>query len=402
MKYLRYLPFLFLATLFTFTSCEKDGFESEVIEKEEVTPKEIESNRLLSSERTVSTSNGLQLDCITISFPFDLAYDNGNTITINDETDLINALEDTTNCCLVDFVYPLEVTDGDGQVTTVNNPEELGELFASCIPGGGWTENDFPAFLINQENSCYEFSYPIDLRDPDGQTFTANNETEFIDLLADNPVLFFVFPVDLIDEDGATISPADIEELFEALALCEEVHNPCDSVFFGDQIACYTFEFPVSFLRADSSVVTANDANDLNSLFLGGEIVDFVYPLNLIDVDGNTVTANDGAELSELLDACYDGGIVGSDEAFLILLFLSNIEGPGTGCYDINFPLNANLSNGTVREYASLAELLEPIRPGEASPVSVVYPVSITLNSDGTVVTLENDDDVNELLGVCQ
>jgi len=74
--------------------------------------------------------------------------------------------------------------------------EELAELFAECLPDGGWEEGDFPAYLINFETSCYTLQYPIDLQDVNGDVITAENEAEFTGAISEE--IYFLTNMSLV------------------------------------------------------------------------------------------------------------------------------------------------------------------------------------------------------------
>ncbi|MEM9920133.1 MAG: hypothetical protein AAF990_18700 [Bacteroidota bacterium] len=402
MRYLKYLPLLLMAALFTFTSCEKESMDDQKVVTSPITPKETTTSKLVSNLRTTQTEEGLLLGCITIAYPFELALENGSSISINTEEDFTNIVLDTTFCCIIDFVYPLQIELEDGTTATANDGEELGELFAACIPDTGWTTEDFPAFLINLDNSCYILDYPINLRHPDGTIFTANDEAEFIDLLATHELLFFEFPITLIDsENDTTFIANNVDDIFELFATCETISHPCDSVIFGSgSLACYTIVFPVDLILLDSTVVTAADENEFNNLLFNGNVAGFAYPLSLIDEDGSVLVANDDNELFLLFNQC-DGIVVGGDDPAVQLLFLfSNHPNSPNGCYEINYPITvADIDGNSIvlNDAAAYEEALETI-----FLVSVEYPVSITLNDGGGVVDINSFDDLHVVISNCE
>ncbi len=171
-----FLLLFFMA--FVLTNCEKENIDIiDIVEDPIIVDTTIISNTLLFRTSPGTTNDGLDLDCITILYPFELETLDGSYVTINDEDDFFNSLQDSLSAAgIIDFVYPLNVLDDNGDLTQVNNGEEFAEMFAECIPDGGWTADAFPAYLISDDNSCYTFEYPLSLETLDGTLVQANDE----------------------------------------------------------------------------------------------------------------------------------------------------------------------------------------------------------------------------------
>jgi len=165
------------------TSCGTENIEdSNVIPGDTPEPTETEVNPILARSGG-GANGGLDFDCFEINYPFSFLKADNSELEITSEEDLTDAFSNT-ELEIVDFVYPLEVTLENGDVTNVEDGEGLAELFAACVPGGGWDENDFPAYQISDDNSCFTLVYPLDLKDFDGEIITVENEDEFDSALA--------------------------------------------------------------------------------------------------------------------------------------------------------------------------------------------------------------------------
>lgn len=365
------------------TSCESDVIDE--ITTEEETETRVENNIL---NRTTSTAEGLDLECLSIDYPFQFVTINENIIDINSEDDLENAFFDSLDY-VIDFVYPLNVTLADGEAVIVNSIDELGEIFAECIPDEGWSDDDFPAFLIDLENSCYTQVYPLDLVDIQGETLTIANQAAFIDALAENDILFFQFPLSLLDEEGNTVQAENTEELFTLLASCEGIDGPCDSIYFGNQFDCYELIFPLDLVLVDGTTVTVENIDDYTNTILNGNVQGFGYPLSLLDPETEEVTVveNDD-DLIDALLAC--GNVIQPD--FAILSLLSGSE----YCFSISFPLNVS-QDGVTTEIADEAALIDAAFTGGV----LEFPVTVTTNSDGVEHVLESYEDILALLEQC-
>ncbi|WP_299226200.1 hypothetical protein [uncultured Psychroserpens sp.] len=73
-------------------------------------------------------------DCFTFNFPLTIITDNNETITVNSQEELDNALY---NAYYFDFVYPFEVTLEEGEVVTVGSVEDLEDLLDECFDDYG-------------------------------------------------------------------------------------------------------------------------------------------------------------------------------------------------------------------------------------------------------------------------
>jgi hypothetical protein len=141
---------IYILFVFSISSCYKGNLI--IDETEKPTPTETSSNPLV--ERGGVSENGFDIGCVTVLFPFHLSV-NGEEINIENEDDIYTILEDSSDfTAYIDFVYPINFNGKDG-IKKVSNGEELGNLFANCIPELGW-EQGFPAFLLSKENSCFE------------------------------------------------------------------------------------------------------------------------------------------------------------------------------------------------------------------------------------------------------
>ena len=213
MKFLKQLPLLALLAILAFTSCQKEDTLITEVDVPTVEPTETQVNGLLA--RAAHSSDGLDIGCVSIDYPFSMILEDSSIIEITSEDDLVTAFEDEANPPL-DFVYPLTVTDEDGNSSTVIDAEALADIFADCIPDTGWDDDFgdwfFPAWEINYENSCYQLVYPVTLLDMDSSAVVANDEDELIAFLADGDIYSFAFPIDLEDEDGNVVTATDADD----------------------------------------------------------------------------------------------------------------------------------------------------------------------------------------------
>ena len=400
MKILKSLFLLTFLAMITFSSCTKENKGETTETDPEVEVTETTSNALVGEVTGRSEGEGLDLGCFAIETPFQLSV-NGENVTIESEEDLeavIIDLEEDPEIN-IDFVYPLNITYTDGEAGIVNNGEELGEAFASCIPDAGWGENNFPAFLINDQNSCYQLVYPVNLNDFDGNTYSAESEDDFITLVSENQTLSFTFPINLINEEGEEVSADNTDNLFGLLADCNTGVYQGDSTDIGSDfgigsIACFEVVFPATALVIDiNGNVTEQDVADenaLSSLFLEGNFIGFGFPLTLVDDEGVQITVNNEEELNAALQLCgFD--IEGPEGDEIALIFFIINENPDFDCYQINYPVT--LDNDV--EVNNVESALEQLSMG----AGIAFPITVT--QDGETVTIADLEALKALVFGC-
>lgn len=170
-----------------------------------------------------------------------------------------------------------------------------------------------------------------------------------------------------------------------------------------DSTLCYEITFPLSFELEDGSTVTANTEDDLEDLFEDGglNIVDFVYPVNLVNPEtGETEVANNEEELIALFILCFDGEEWEPEDGEIYCDSL-DFEFGQLGCYDLGFPLNFVLEDGSTVT-ANTEDDLADIFTGENPPVDFAYPITLINQEDGTTHLVNNPDEVEELLEECE
>ncbi len=399
-KKLSQLTLVFLMGVFLLSSCSKENID---------VPKTVDNidpivtnivNGLVNRSDGDSDGEGLEMDCITLGYPFGMVDSEGNEHQVNDFDEFISLLENSDSTVyIMDFIYPLTVETEDGLVE-VADAVELGELFLECTPEGGWDEDQFPAYLIDESNSCYSFEYPISVSRHDGSIETANTEVELVEILAQD-IAFFVFPFNLIDEDAQVFTVNDVDQLFSLLTSCSGLD--IDSTDWDwdegfEYIGCYQIDFPFNVELADGSVVVVNSHQELCDLMLQGEIAGYAFPMTLIDDDGTTIVVNNEDELNEALEDC--GIIVNLGDQDLYLL----IEGTpafGGNCYDIVFPISGTFINKNGDTASVVFENYEAILTFNYEVQSLDYPITVTMLDDGATVELDSVEDLFILLDGC-
>ncbi len=136
-------------------------------------------------------------ECFSFVFPIDVLSDDNTTYTVASQEELDLLIEDQD---INSFLYPLQLLDEDNVTIDVTSEEELIQLTEDCDE----EEEEFNEFIENLQE-CYTLVYPVDLKAISNETFTANDQDEFDQLLEDEEIKSFVFPIQLLDEDNVTI-----------------------------------------------------------------------------------------------------------------------------------------------------------------------------------------------------
>lgn len=402
--------FLFVCTLFLLTACNKENID-EVVPTEPPTfePDTIIVNNLVNALQANSTE-GLDLDCVTIEFPFELVTESDNNITINSSTDFENALNENAPNRVVSFMFPLSVIN-DGNAFQVSNNEVLGVAFGSCLPSSGWdvaSDNGdiVPAYLF-ENSSCNEMVYPTELEDANGNFYTANNEEELINLMATTESLFFSLPMDVIDQDGSAMSANVTDDFYNAMYACEEIAPLAliNGIQSNELDSCFTLDFPFDVLLTDSSIVTVNDENELIDLEMAGTIEVIVFPFNVTKYDGTTVTINEPQDLAPLIVECEIGITTEPSDPCNTpahaLLFFNQGQGPTSCGFLIDLPMQVE-AEGTVYDIDNQQDYFDVYNMywNQLDKIDVIYPITVTL-TDGTILTFDKDQDVCDFIGQC-
>lgn len=392
--------------LFAFISCNKDNIDNTIKEDDPRDPIVSVTNSLLA--RSLNSEEGLEMACFSVLYPFTLVDVNNENYTIANEDDWNEILQDSGLVFIVDFVYPITIADENGIQTSIQNVDQLTEAFSACLPTGGWTESDFPAYNINEANSCYTMNFPISLKKADGSIVVANDEEEFNELMASD-LYFFVFPFNLKDENNVTLVVNSTDELFNLLISCGGVVVDTTVIDWQtgfDYIGCYQIVFPLNIQLDNGTTVAVLTHHELCDIMLTGHFAGYAFPLSLITPDGQSITVNNEDELQAALNDCVEVMEV-TNSAFILYAGTvadSTVSGGNVACYSINYPITITaMGNGAIQTITvnNDAELMNLIFSGQYISVDVNYPVSVTLTEDNTVVIINSNEELLNLLLNC-
>jgi len=307
--FLRSFLLLFSAMLF-FTACNEDNIDT--IDVDEVTyePDESYKNSLVTG-LTAGKGSYANLGCVEIDYPFSLTVAGEGTTLVQNNTELQTALSNNSGEAALDFEYPLQGRNHNGEGTSFSDSKSLGTSYVSCAPGTGWTEAEsngsiIPAFLMT--DYCLELSYPVNLEDGNGNAYIAEDVLDIIAYRLQNDALYYSLPLQ-VKEEGRSVSINDMDEMFDLFASCEDSkYNPLplanDSVHVGP-FDCFTFAFPLDVrILVPDTVATLNSEDDLIQLYLSGVEYEAIYPFDVVNQSGMTVTINEPNDFVGVLVDC--------------------------------------------------------------------------------------------------
>ena len=151
MKNLKLSIFSILMVLFVFTSCTNDDsivdLPQNMQESETITTVMDLMSQLYDQNGNLNSDNDFEL-CFDFVYPLELMFNNGTTVTVNSEEELIDVMMNSTEeLYIVGIVFPFDVevyneTTDAIEIVTINNEEEFAALLESCDFGDGDGDGD--------------------------------------------------------------------------------------------------------------------------------------------------------------------------------------------------------------------------------------------------------------------
>lgn len=340
---MRLSSIVYIWLCFTILSCAVDDFDNESTTPVTFEPKVVHINDVLTRTLSMSTGDGVLLECITITFPFQLKNTQNKLFDIQNQSQFDQITSDSSNQ-IIDFVFPLQVITSFETSVTVNNLFELAELAFACFPDHNFDGSElFSAYLINTENSCLTLKYPITVQDLAGKTYTIADEKTLVNATASED-LYFVFPLNLLDLNSQMLTANDQNELVNHLLSCGGyVVTDTTSTFSMEYYSCLKYVFPLKiYTSIDPNPKEIANVSVLEEYVFQGKFLDFHYPFDFITPNNTQITVNNQNELNEANEV-YCGQIFnGSFIIFIINTIFVNMADP---CYDVIYPMTLYKSN---------------------------------------------------------
>ena len=165
-------------------------------------------------------------NCFTLTYPVDLVYADGTTVTVNDDTEYDAALMNAVSNPVEDFVYDIEIVQ-NGTPIMVHDINEFYDILMVCasMPSGYHYSNIPPT---SHFSGCFTINYPIVIVMNDGSTVTVNNDNEYDDALANSTTNAyaedFQYPFS-VNQNGQDYAINNINDFFAMVMNCTN-NNP--------------------------------------------------------------------------------------------------------------------------------------------------------------------------------
>ncbi|HMX38874.1 MAG TPA: hypothetical protein PKD78_01060 [Saprospiraceae bacterium] len=184
---------------------------------------------------------------------------------------------------------------------------------------------------------------------------------------------------------------------------------------------CFELVFPVTIVLPDSTTATVNSYDEMKQTLRayfdangggnngGGHHnhgagerprISFVFPISVVSQDGEVITVETQEELRELRAAC--GGASFGNHG-------PNGHGQhGLSCFEIVFPITIQFPDSSTVAVNSRQELHQTLRdwrknnPGATARPQIVFPITVKMTDDGTLVTVNSRDELRQLKEDCE
>lgn len=390
--------FIVLLLVVAMTSCGVEEYDETIpINVDVDDPELIIINDLLGRSVSLASNEGQQLGCITIHYPFEVKTADSIIYQVVNNIDFDLITQDSANQ-IIDFVYPLQIIDQLGLQQTVDNLWQLATIFAGCFPDSLVTNPTLiSAYAINNQNSCFELVYPLNVLNDKGNIYFIKDEDELVVKMAVENV-FFEFPFRLIKDQGQILTIYTYEDFEAALIACNG--QIADSLFncleCFDYLACYRLIYPIQIkIINQSASYTVFDASHMSKIYAQGKFLDLDYPLMVEAQDSQIIILNNEMELMDAVTNCYVKG-----DLFLLLYGTSLVSQPA--CYDVSFPIGASGPVGQKVQFNSLMEMEPILQDSSWFEFKLNYPIDVKILKNNNIKKLQNFIDLQELLAECE
>jgi hypothetical protein len=176
------------------------------------------------------------------------------------------------------------------------------------------------------------------------------------------------------------------------------------------RFGCYELVFPLSITLPDGTAVEIDSNEELVSAVRRyfsshgrprqhRQLFQFVFPISVISQDGDLITIDDQEGLFRLRADC--AGTFGN-------------HGPqghgnhGLSCFTLVFPITIEFPDGTTAEAADRMALRQLIRdwrqnnPGSQERPKIVFPITVKMTADGSLVTVNSREELRQLKEDCE
>lgn len=174
------------------------------------------------------------------------------------------------------------------------------------------------------------------------------------------------------------------------------------------RLGCYELIFPVSIVLPNGTTAEVNSYDDIKNLLRAYHQthgrrsrphISFEFPISVLSQDGEIITVESDTELRALRADCI--GRFGNHRP----------QGHGQHhltCFDIVFPLTIAFPDGSTAEAADRQALFQLIRvwrqnnPGVPGRPHITFPLTVKMDDDGSLVTVNSPEELRQLKQSCE
>lgn len=180
------------------------------------------------------------------------------------------------------------------------------------------------------------------------------------------------------------------------------------------KFGCYELVFPVTLTLPDGSTAEVNSYDEVKQTlrtYFGNNgnprpprgqrpHLSFVFPISVISQDGEVITVETEEEMRQLRADCA-GATFGNHDP-------RGHGDRGLSCFDIVFPITVQFPDGTTASAADRLALRQLIRtwrkdnPGATGRPQIVFPITVKMTDDGSLVTVNSREELRQLKRDCE
>jgi len=252
-------------------------------------------------------------DCLELVFPVSFTLPDDSEISAESREDLKVAIaewkEENPGVRVKPIiVFPVDVVNEEGELSTITTAEELKELKEACRDG-----KDGLGGKGRKGEKCFQLVFPVSYTLEDGTVISGADKAEIRTALKaykeENPDVAkpeLVFPIQIMNAEGETVAVSTAEELETIKAACKEA---------GKRTACVEFVYPLSFTMGDGSTITGADKAEIRTAFQAYKEANpdttvkpvLQFPIEIVTAEGETVSVASQEELAIIKEDCEGG-----------------------------------------------------------------------------------------------
>jgi hypothetical protein len=291
------------------------------------------------SGRTSSDDSDM---CFEFVYPITLSYNDGTTIVVASENELLSILENESSELYIDGIsFPFDIlVAGSTVAVTIADEEAFWNAIENC---------DMDTYDDSiSENDCFTFVYPFSLVTNNNQTIVISSESALLNILDDDNddyIVDFVYPFSVII-NNETVQVDNAYEFEELIEDCSSSNCNCPDI---DAPVCVN---------------------------IGGETIEFPNACN--------------AECAGFTSADF----VDCEDSSVDIDFDDVLE----NCLNISYPVQVQF-NGAVATAQNDSQLLQLYNPSQNQIPAFIYPIIVSFeNIPNVTYTVYNQDGMIELI----